>query len=161
MAFIYHSDEPNKVHLADNADGTYTANVDLTAGAGRDADIITVANLPEDYDYTQVVSRQGLLDSVTVATAAMPLCTGEYDTGKKNAFVMYASATVALHKEKEAEATFAMERLVARIDITNKAYGTGNNAFKLTKARILQAKPASYITPHDLYASPDVLTMSD
>lgn len=159
-ASIY-PDEPNKVHLTDNADGTYTANVDLTAGAGRDADVIAVANLPEDYDYTQVVSWQGLLDSVTVATTAMPLCTGEYDTDKKNAFVMFASATVALHKEKEAEATFAMERLVARIDITNKAYGTDNHAFKLTKARILQAKPASYITPHDLYASPDVVTVSD
>lgn len=154
-------DEPNKVHLVDNANGTYTANVDLTAGAGRDADVIAVANLPEDYDYTQVVSWQGLLDSVTVATTAMPLCTGEYDTGKKNAFVMFASATVALHKEKEAEATFAMERLVARIDITNKAYGTDNHAFKLKKARILQAKPASYITPHDLYASPDVVTVSN
>lgn len=159
-ASIY-PDEPNKVHLTANADGTYTANVDLTAGAGRDADVIAVANLPEDYDYTQVVSWQGLLDSVTVATTAMPLCTGDYDTGKKNAFVMFASATVALHKEKEAEATFAMERLVARIDITNKAYGTDNHAFKLTKARILQAKPASYITPHDLYASPDVVTVSN
>lgn len=50
---------------------------------------------------------------------------------------------------------------MARIDITNKAYGTGKNAFKLTKARILQAKPASYITPHDLYASPEVVTVND
>ena len=154
-------DEPNKVHLTDNGDGTYSANVDLTAGAGYDADVIAVANLPEAYDYTQIVSWKGLLDSVTVATTAMPLCMGECDTGKKNAFVMFASATVALHKEKEAAVNFAMERLVARIDITNKAYGTGKNAFKLTKARILQAKPASYITPHDLYASPEVVTVND
>ena len=74
---------------------------------------------------------------------------------------MYASASVALHKEKEAEVGFAMERLVARIDITNKAYGTGTNAFVLTGARILQAKPASYLVPHDLYASPEVVTVSD
>lgn len=154
-------DEPNKVHLTDEGDGTYTATVDLTAGAGYEADVVAVANLPADYDYTQIVTWQGLLDSVTVATATMPLCTGEYDTGKKNAFIMYASATVPLHKEKEAAASFAMERLVARIDITNKAYGTGINAFVLTGARILQAKPASYITPHDLYASPDVVTVSD
>lgn len=153
-------DEPNKVHLTDNGDGTYTANVDLTAGAGYDADVIAVANLPEDYDYSQVITWQGLLDSVTVATTKMPLCTGEYSTGKKNAFVMYASASVALHKEKEAEASFAMERLVARIDITNKAYGTGANSFVLTGARILQAKPASYLVPHDLYASPEVVTVS-
>lgn len=153
-------DEPNKVHLTDNGDGTYTANVDLTAGAGYDADVIAVANLPEDYDYSQVITWQGLLDSVTVATTKMPLCTGEYSAGKKNAFVMYASASVALHKEKEAEASFAMERLVARIDITNKAYGTGANSFVLTGARILQAKPASYLVPHDLYASPEVLTVS-
>lgn len=73
---------------------------------------------------------------------------------------MYASASVALHKEKEAEASFAMERLVARIDITNKAYGMGTNSFVLTGARILQAKPASYLVPHDLYASPEVLTVS-
>jgi len=156
-----YDDFPNKVHLTDNGDGSYGAKVDLTAGAGYDADVIAVANLPEAYDYTQIVSWKGLLDSVTVATTAMPLCTGEYDTGKKNAFVMFASATVALHKEKEAAVNFAMERLVARIDITNKAYGTGKNAFKLTKARILQAKPASYITPHDLYASPEVVTVND
>lgn len=154
-------DEPNKVHLTDNADGTYTANVDLTAGAGYDADVVAIANLPEDYDYSQVITWQGLLDSVTVATTKMPLCTGEYSTGKNNAFVMYASASVALHKEKEAEVGFAMERLVARIDITNKAYGTGTNAFVLTGARILQAKPASYLVPHDLYASPEVVTVSD
>lgn len=153
-------DEPNKVHLTDNGDGTYTANVDLTAGAGYDADVIAVANLPEDYDYSQVITWQGLLDSVTVATTKMPLCTGEYSAGKKNAFVMYASASVALHKEKEAEASFAMERLVARIDITNKAYGTGANSFVLTGAWILQAKPASYLVPHDLYASPEVVTVS-
>lgn len=153
-------DEPNKVHLTDNGDGTYTANVDLTAGAGYDADVIAVANLPEDYDYSQVITWQGLLDSVTVAATAMPLCTGEYSAGKKNAFVMYASASVALHKEKKAEASFAMERLVARIDITNKAYGTGANSFVLTGARILQAKPASYLLPHDLYASPEVVTVS-
>ena len=154
-------DEPNKVHLTDNADGTYTANVDLTAGAGYDADVVAIANLPEDYDYSQVITWQGLLDSVTVATTKMPLCTGEYSTGKNNAFVMYASTSVALHKEKEAEVGFAMERLVARIDITNKAYGTGTNAFVLTGARILQAKPASYLVPHDLYASPEVVTVSD
>ncbi len=154
-------DEPNKVHLTDNGDGTYTANVDLTAGAGYDADVVAIANLPEDYDYSQVITWQGLLDSVTVATTKMPLCTGEYSTGKNNAFVMYASASVALHKEKEAEVGFAMERLVARIDITNKAYGTGTNAFVLTGARILQAKPASYLVPHDLYASPEVVTVSD
>ena len=159
-ASVYPTD-PNKVHLVDNGDGTYTANVDLTAGGGYEADVVAVANLPEDYDYSQIVTWQGLLDSVTVATATMPLCTGEYVAGKKNAFVMYASATVALHKEKEAEISFAMERLVARIDITNKAYGTGRNAFVLTGARILQAKPASYVTPHDLYASPEVVTVSD
>ena len=160
VASVYPTD-PNKVHLVDNRDGTYTANVDLTAGGGYEADVVAVANLPEDYDYSQIVTWQGLLDSVTVATATMPLCTGEYAAGKKNAFVMYASATVALHKEKEAEISFAMERLVARIDITNKAYGTGRNAFVLTGARILQAKPASYVTPHDLYASPEVVTVSD
>ena len=159
-ASVYPTD-PNKVHLVDNGDGTYTANVDLTAGGGYEADVVAVANLPEDYDYSQIVTWQGLLDSVTVATSTMPLCTGEYTAGKKNAFVMYASATVALHKEKEAEISFAMERLVARIDITNKAYGTGRNAFVLTGARILQAKPASYVTPHDLYASPEVVTVSD
>lgn len=157
-----YDDYPNKVHLTDNGDGTYEAKVDLTAGAGYDADVIAVANLPEDYDYTQIVSWVGLLDSVTVSTTTMPLCTGTDAGGKNNAFVMYSQATgVALRKEKEAAVSFAMERLVARIDITNKAYGTGTNAFKLTKARILQAKPASYITPHDLYASPEVVTVNN
>lgn len=166
-------DFPNKVQLeaVDAADPSkgYTATVDLTAGAGYEADIIAVANLPEDYDYAQIVSWQGLLDSVTVGTftASMPLCTGNDGAGHDNAFVMYGSTTIGLHKEKEETFDLAIERLTARIDITNEAYVQGmtdddpKGGFLLKGVRILHARPESYIVPQMDYVSPDVATVSD
>lgn len=168
-----HADFPNKVQLEattpGDPSGGYTATVDLTTGAGYDADIIAVANLPEDYDYSQIVSWQGLLDSVAVGTftPSMPLCTGDDGAGHDNAFVMCGSTTVALHKEKEETFNLALERLTARIDITNEAYVQGmtdddpKGGFLLTGVRILHARPQSYIMPQMDYVSPDVATVSD
>ena len=168
-----HADFPNKVQLETTTPGDpsggYTATVDLTTGAGYDADIIAVANLPEDYDYSQIVSWQGLLDSVAVGTftSSMPLCTGDDGAGHDNAFVMCGSTTVALHKEKEETFNLALERLTARIDITNEAYVQGmtdddpKGGFLLTGVRILHARPQSYIMPQMDYVSPDVATVSD
>lgn len=168
-----HDAFPNKVQLeatnpTDPSAG-YTATVDLITGAGYDADIIAVANLPEDYDYSQIISWQGLLDSVTVGTftASMPLCTGNDGAGHNNAFVMCGSTTVPLHKEKEETFSLALERLTARIDITNEAYVAGmtdddpKGGFLLTGVRILHARPQSYIVPQMDYVSPDVATVSD
>lgn len=168
-----HTDFPNKVQLeavdATDPSKGYTATVDLTTGAGYDADIIAVANLPEDYDYSQIVSWQGLLDSVAVGTftSSMPLCTGNDGAAHDNAFVMYGSTTVALHKEKEETFNLSLERLTARIDITNEAYVAGmtdddpKGGFLLTGVRILHARPQSYIVPQMDYVSPDVATVSD
>lgn len=168
-----HADFPNKVQLEattpGDPSGGYTATVDLTTGAGYDADIIAVANLPEDYDYSQIVSWQGLLDSVAVGTftPSMPLCTGDDGAGHDNAFVMCGSTTVALHKEKEETFNLALERLTARIDITNEAYVQGmtdddpKGGFLLTGVRILHARPQSYIMPQMDYVSPDVATVSN
>lgn len=168
-----HAVFPNKVQLEattpGDPSGGYTATVDLTTGAGYDADIIAIANLPEDYDYSQIVSWQGLLDSVAVGTftPSMPLCTGDDGAGHDNAFVMYGSTTIALHKEKEETFNLALERLTARIDITNEAYVQGmtdddpKGGFLLTGVRILHARPQSYIVPQMDYVSPDVATVSD
>lgn len=168
-----HADFPNKVQLEattpGDPSGGYTATVDLTTGAGYDADIIAVANLPENYDYSQIVSWQGLLDSVAVGTftSSMPLCTGDDGAGHDNAFVMCGSTTVALHKEKEETFNLALERLTARIDITNEAYVQGmtdddpKGGFLLTGVCILHARPQSYIMPQMDYVSPDVATVSD
>lgn len=163
-----YKDFPNKVILtpidpADPSQG-YTATVDLTAGAGYDADVIAVANLPEDYDYKQVVSWQGLLDSVAVGTFTdgMPLCTDKTVAGKDNAFVMCGVTTVPLRKEKEETFELSLERLTARIDVTNEAYEADpDKGFQLTSVRILHARPQSYIVPQMDYVSPDVQTVSD
>lgn len=44
---------------------------------------------------------------------------------------------------------FNMQRLPARIDITNRAYDKDNqeDGFVLTSARIVNAKPGSYLIP--------------
>ena len=151
-------DFPNKVALTDNGNGTYSATVDLTAGAGHEADIVALANLPEDYDYNQILTWKGLLDSVSVSTQVMPTVT---DAGGGKAFIMQGNTTVTLHKEKEEKFDLSMERLVARIDITNMAYsGEAGKGFVLTGARILRAMPVSYLYPHDFYTSPDTATVT-
>ena len=170
-ATVAATDYPNHVYLAETAAGSrqYTADVTLTAGGGYMADIVAVANLPADYDYNQIVTWDGLQDSVTVWAAEMPACTpgtGINDPDRR-ALVMYGYTREELAKEETNVFTLALERLVARIDITNEAYVQGMTAadpkggFLLTSVRVLQARPASYITPQPGYTSPDVATISD
>ena len=177
------TDHPHNVYLTETAPGSgqYTADVTLTAGGGYMADIVAVANLPKDYDYNQIVTWDGLQDSVVVwatanllpATAGtateMPSCTpgANLADAARRAFAMYGYTREELVKEETNAFTLALERLVARIDITNEAYEPGMTAadpkggFLLTSVRVLQARPASYITPQPGYASPDVATISD
>ena len=170
-ATVAATDYPNHVYLAETAAGSrqYTADVTLTAGGGYMADIVAVANLPADYDYNQIVTWDGLQDSVTVWAAEMPACTPGtgIDDPDRRALVMYGYTREELAKEETNVFTLALERLVARIDITNEAYVQGMTAadpkggFLLTSVRVLQARPASYITPQPGYTSPDVATISD
>lgn len=170
-ATVAATDYPNHVYLAETAAGSrqYTADVTLTAGGGYMADIVAVANLPADYDYNQIVTWDGLQDSVTVWAAEMPACTPGtgIDAPDRRALVMYGYTREELAKEETNAFTLALERLVARIDITNEAYVQGMTAanpkggFLLTSVRVLQARPASYITPQPGYTSPDVATISD
>lgn len=165
------TDYPNNVYLAETAPDSrqYTADVTLTAGGGYMADIVAVANLPKDYDYNQIVTWDGLQDSVTVWAAEMPACTPGtgLDDPDRRALIMYGYTREELAKEETNAFTLALERLVARIDITNEAYVPGMTAddpkggFLLTSVRVLQARPASYITPQPGYTSPDVATISD
>lgn len=170
-ATVAGTDYPNHVYLAETAAGSrqYTADVTLTAGGGYMADIVAVANLPADYDYNQIVTWDGLQDSVTVWAAEMPACTPGtgIDDPDRRALVMYGYTREELAKEETNAFTLALERLVARIDITNEAYVQGMTAddpkggFLLTSVRMLQARPASYITPQPGYTSSDVATISD
>ena len=170
-ATVAATDYPNHVYLAETAPDSrqYTADVTLTAGGGYMADIVAVANLPADYDYNQIVTWDGLQDSVTVWAAEMPACTPGtgIDDPDRRALVMYGYTREELAKEETNAFTLALERLVARIDITNEAYVQGMTAddpkggFLLTSVRVLQARPASYITPQPGYTSPDVATISD
>ena len=165
------TDYPNNVYLAETAVNSrqYTADVTLTAGGGYMADIVAVANLPKDYDYNQIVTWDGLQDSVTVWAAEMPACTPGtgIDDPNRRALIMYGYTREELAKEETNAFTLALERLVARIDITNEAYVPGMTAadpkggFLLTSVRVLQARPASYITPQPDNTSPDVATISD
>lgn len=165
------ADYPHNVYLAETAAGSrqYTADVTLTAGGGYMADVVAVANLPKDYDYNQIVTWDGLQDSVTVWAAEMPACTpgSGIDDAARRAFVMYGYTRTELVKEETNAFALAMERLAARIDITNEAYVQGmttsdpKGGFLLSSVRLLRAQPASYLTPQPNYASPDVATISD
>ena len=165
---------PNNVYLSGDAENGYTALVTLTAGGGYTADIIAIANLPHDYDYKQIVTWKGLCDSVAVWNAAMPAClpgSAEADLTQRKALTMYGYTVKELIKEEENPVSFSMERLVARIDITNEAYVSGatptnhgidvlgQNGFLLTSVKLLRAKPAVYLVPKP-DASPDVETIN-
>ena len=164
---------PNAVYLSGTPETGYTATVALTAGGGYLADIIAIANLPADYDYNQIVTWQGLCDSVALHAATMPVCLpGSDETNKadRNAFVMYGDIRKELKKEETNAFAFVLRRLVARIDITNEAYAPGTipanaatgpeNSFFLTSARLLHAQPAAYLVPKP-DVTPDVVTTSD
>lgn len=153
-------DHPNAVYLSGTPESGYEASVSLTAGGGYMADIIAIANLPADYDYRQIVTWQGLCDTVAIHAAAMPTClpgSDETDKANRNAFVMYGDIRKELKKEETNTLAFALSRLVARIDITNEAYETGTtpdnaatgpqNSFFLTSARLLHAQPDAYLVP--------------
>lgn len=164
---------PNAVYLSGTPETGYTATVALTAGGGYLADIIAIANLPVDYDYNQIVTWQGLCDSVALHAATMPACLpGSDETNKagRNAFVMYGDIRKELKKEETNAFAFVLQRLVARIDITNEAYAPGTipanaatgpeNSFFLTSARLLHAQPAAYLVPKP-DVTPDVVTTND
>ena len=167
------ADHPNAVYLSGTPDDGYEATVALTAGGGYVADIIAIANLPADYDYNQIVTWQGLCDSVALHAATMPAClpgSAETDKAARNAFVMYGDIRKELKKEETNALSFVLQRLVARIDITNEAYAAGTildnaatgpeNSFFLTSARLLHAQPAAFVVPKPDVA-PDVVTTSD
>ena len=166
-------DHPNAVYLSGTPDDGYEATVALTAGGGYVADIIAIANLPADYDYNQIVTWQGLCDSVALHAATMPAClpgSAETDKAARNAFVMYGDIRKELKKEETNALSFVLQRLVARIDITNEAYAAGTiptnaatgpeNSFFLTSARLLHAQPAAFVVPKP-DVTPDVVTTSD
>lgn len=167
------ADHPNAVYLSGTPDDGYEATVALTAGGGYVADIIAIANLPADYDYNQIVTWQGLCDSVALHAATMPACLpGSDETNKadRNAFVMYGDIRKELKKEETNAFAFVLQRLVARIDITNEAYAAGTipanaatgpeNSFFLTSARLLHAQLAAYLVPKP-DVTPDVVTTND
>ena len=167
------ADHPNAVYLSGTPDDGYEATVALTAGGGYVADIIAIANLPADYDYNQIVTWQGLCDSVALHAATMPVClpgSDETDKAVRNAFVMYGDIRKELKKEETNALSFVLQRLVARIDITNEAYVSGTipdnaatgpeNSFFLTSARLLHAQPAAFVVPKP-DVTPDVVTTSD
>lgn len=154
------TDHPNAVYLSGTPESGYEASVSLTAGGGYMADIIAIANLPADYDYRQIVTWQGLCDTVAIHATAMPAClpgSEKADKASRNAFVMYGDIRKELKKEETNTLAFALSRLVARIDITNEAYEPGTtpdnaaigpqNSFFLTSARLLHAQPAAYLVP--------------
>nr|WP_129734767.1 FISUMP domain-containing protein [Parabacteroides goldsteinii] len=164
------ADHPNAVYLTGTPAAGYTATVALTAGGGYVADIIAIANLPADYDYKQIVTWEGLQDTVAILATKMPAClpgSTETDLSKRNAFVMYGDVTKELKKEETNTLSFSLQRLVARIDITNEAYEPGTtpanaaanpeNSFFLTSARLLHAQPAAYLVPKP-DRTPDVVT---
>ena len=164
------ADHPNAVYLTGTPATGYTATVALTAGGGYVADIIAIANLPADYDYRQIVTWEGLQDTVAILATKMPAClpgSAETDLSKRNAFVMYGDITKELKKEETNTLSFSLQRLVARIDITNEAYEPGTtpdnaaanpeNSFFLTSARLLHAQPAAYLVPKP-DRTPDVVT---
>lgn len=164
---------PNAVYLSGTPETGYEATVALTAGGGYMADIIAIANLPADYDYRQIVTWEGLCDSVALHAATMPVClpgSDEINKADRNAFVMYGDIRKELKKEETNSLTFALQRLVARIDITNEAYAPGTvpdnaatgpeNSFFLTSARLLHAQPAAFVVPKP-DVTPDVVTTSD
>lgn len=142
--------EKDSVTITEIAKGEYSCTFILREGGGFNCRVVALANLPDDFDETNNLNTYAKLQEAVLHAATMPVVpSGNPKTDNQYGLVMYAEDAKMIKKSLETGMTFNMQRLAARIDITNCAYNKDNqeNGFVLTSARIVNAKPGSYLIP--------------
>ena len=92
-------------------------------GGGCDCRVVAFANLPDDFDETNNLNTYEKLQEAVLHAAVMPAVPSvDPKTDNRYGLVMYAEETKMIKKSTETGMAFSMQRLPARIDITNRAY---------------------------------------
>ena len=142
--------EKDSVKISETAKGAYDCTFILREGGGFSCRVVTLANLPDDFDETNNLNTNEKLQEAVLQATAMPsVPSADPKADNLYGLVMYAEETKMIKKSLETGMDFNMQRLPARIDITNRAYDKDNqeDGFVLTSARIVNAKPGSYLIP--------------
>ena len=142
--------EKDSVKISETAKGVYDCTFILREGGGFSCRVVTLANLPDDFDETNNLNTYEKLQEAVLQATAMPsVPSADPKADNRYGLVMYAEETKMIKKSLETGMDFNMQRLPARIDITNRAYDKDNqeDGFVLTSARIVNAKPGSYLIP--------------
>lgn len=139
----------DSVTIIESAKGSYDCTFILREGGGFECRVVALANLPDDFDETNNLNTYEKLQEAVLYANAMPsVPSATPKTDNSYGLVMYAEDVKMLKKSKETGMGFNMQRLPARIDITNRAYGNDPaKGFVLTSARIVNAKPGSFLIP--------------
>lgn len=146
----------DSVKITETAKGEYDCDFILREGGGFSCRIVALANLPDDFDETNNLNTYAKLQEAILHADAMPVvASADPKADNQYGLVMYAEDAKMIKKSLETGMTFTMQRLAARIDITNRAFDTENpeKGFVLTSANIVNAKPGSFLIPAATTAS--------
>lgn len=94
-------------------------------------------NLPDDFDETNNLNTYAKLQEAILHANAMPaVASATPKTDNQYSLVMYAEDTKMIKKSLDTGMAFTMQRLAARIDITNRAFDQDfpEKGFVLTSA---------------------------
>lgn len=142
--------EKDSVKISETAKGAYDCTFILREGGGFSCRVVALANLPDDFDETNNLNTYEKLQEAMLQATVMPsVPSADPKADNQYGLVMYAEEIKMIKKSLETGMDFNMQRLPARIDITNRAYDKDNqeDGFVLTSARIVNAKPGSYLIP--------------
>lgn len=142
--------EKDSVTIKQLDDGQYTCEFILREGAGFNCCIVALANLPDEFDLTNNLNTYTNLQKTLLDVSTMPCIPSATpkDDGKYG-LPMYAEDHRMIRKSMTTDVSFQMQRLAARIDISNRAYNKDEKekGFVLESARVINAKRQSYVIP--------------
>ncbi len=142
--------ETDSVKISQTADGEYTCDFILREGAGFDCQVVAIANASDAFDETNNQNTYAKLQEALFDATAMP-CTPSADPKANDSYglMMYAENHGMIRKSATTDMSFRMQRLAARIDITNRAFNKEKpqEGFVLEAARVVNAKRQSYVIP--------------
>lgn len=142
--------EKDSVQISEIAKGEYDCTFILREGGGFECRIVALANLPDDFDQTNNLNTYAKLQAALLDVDAMPAVpsANPKDDGQFG-LPMYAEITKMIKKTLTTDVAFDMQRVVARFDITNRAYNAAKeeDGFVLQSARIVNAKHTSFLIP--------------
>lgn len=142
--------EKDSVTITQTADGEYTCDFILREGAGFDCRVVAIANASDTFDETNNQNTYTKLQEALSDASIMPsVPAADPKTDGNYGLMMYAENHGMIRKSSTTGMSFQMQRLAARIDITNRAFNKEKpeEGFVLEAARVVNAKRQSYVIP--------------